>query len=87
MRSYRTEQVTRRAVLRAGGGLLAAAALPRFARAAEEHPPIGTWPAGAEGSSVFIGITPPLTGTYAVPGEDELNGYKLAIEHINTGHP
>ena len=87
MRSYRTGRSTRRAVLKTGGALLAAAALPRFARAAESHPPIGTWPAGAEGPSVFIGITPPLTGTYAVPGEDELNGYKLAIEHINTGHP
>jgi ABC-type branched-subunit amino acid transport system substrate-binding protein len=87
MNAYRTGRVTRRAVLRGGSGLLAAAALPRFARAAENHPPIGTWPAGAQGSSVFIGITPPLTGTYAAQGEDELNGYKLAIEHINTGHP
>ena len=29
----------------------------------------------------------PRTGTYAVQGEDELKGYELAIEHINTGHP
>src|SRR4051795_9103650 len=87
MNRYRTGQVTRRAVLKGAGTLLAVSALPRFARAAENQAPIGTWPAGAQGSSVFIGITPPLTGTYAAQGEDELNGYKLAIEHINTGHP
>jgi len=82
-------KLTRRDVLRVGGGLLAATALPRIARAADSNnkPPIGTWPAGAQGDSVFIGITPPLTGTYAAQGEDELNGYKLAIEHINEGHP
>jgi len=36
---------------------------------------------------VFIGISVPRTGTYAVQGEDELKGYQLAIEHINAGHP
>ena len=52
-----------------------------------DQPPIGTWPAGASGNSVFIGISVPRTGTYAVQGEDELKGYQLAIEHINAGHP
>jgi ABC-type branched-subunit amino acid transport system substrate-binding protein len=28
----------------------------------------------------------PRTGTYAVQGEDELKGYQLAVEHINSGH-
>ncbi len=77
---------TRRALLKASGGLLAAAALPRFAYAADK-PPIGTWPEGSSGSSVFIGITVPRTGTYAAQGEDELKGYELAVEHINSGHP
>jgi ABC-type branched-subunit amino acid transport system substrate-binding protein len=54
---------------------------------AKDEPPIGTWPAGSSGSSVFIGITVPRTGTYAVQGEDELKGYQLAVEHINSGHP
>ena len=36
---------------------------------------------------VFIGITVPRTGTYAVQGEDELKGYQLAVEHINSGDP
>ena len=28
----------------------------------------------------------PRTGTYAVQGEDELKGWQLAVEHINSGH-
>ena len=39
------------------------------------------------GDSVFIGIAVPRTGTYAVQGEDELKGWQLAVEHINSGHP
>ena len=76
---------TRRTLLAAGSGLLAGAALPRLALAAENYPPIGTWPAGSSGPSVFIGIAVPRTGTYAVQGEDELKGYQLAVEHINSG--
>ncbi len=53
---------------------------------AADQPPIGTYPAGSSGSSVFIGITVPRTGTYAVQGEDELKGMQLAVEHINSGH-
>jgi branched-chain amino acid transport system substrate-binding protein len=65
-------------------------ALPAgFARraCAEDQPPIGTWPAGSSGDSVFIGIAVPRTGTYAVQGEDELKGWQLAVEHINAGNP
>ncbi len=82
-----TAKPTRRMLLRAGGGLLASTALLGPARAAEDQPPLGTWPAGSSGSSVFIGITVPRTGTYAVQGEDELKGYELAVEHINNGDP
>ncbi|HEY3893307.1 MAG TPA: ABC transporter substrate-binding protein, partial [Bradyrhizobium sp.] len=53
---------------------------------AEDHPVIGTYPAGSSGSSVFIGVAVPRTGTYAVQGEDELKGWELAVEHINGGH-
>ncbi len=80
----------RRQLIRAGLGVAGAMVLPMgFASSAQaaDQPPIGTWPAGASGSSVFIGITVPRTGTYAVQGEDELKGYQLAIEHINAGHP
>ena len=83
---YNSVKPTRRALLKAGGGLLAGTALLGPARAADQ-PPLGTWPAGSSGSSVFIGITVPRTGTYAVQGEDELKGYQLAVEHINSGDP
>ncbi|MCL2429549.1 MAG: ABC transporter substrate-binding protein, partial [Alphaproteobacteria bacterium] len=83
--------LTRRAALRAGvhigGGLIALASLPAMPARADDKPPIGTWPAGSAGPSVFVGITVPRTGTYAVQGEDELKGYQLAIEHINAGDP
>jgi branched-chain amino acid transport system substrate-binding protein len=80
----------RRQLIRTGLGVAGGLMLPMgFASRAmaADQPPIGTWPAGAAGSSVFIGITVPRTGTYAVQGEDELKGYQLAIEHINAGHP
>ena len=81
--------VSRRKLLQSAAGLAggvmlpAGMALPAFA---DDKPAIGTYPAGSSGSSVFIGITVPRTGTYAVQGEDELKGYELAIEHINSGH-
>jgi branched-chain amino acid transport system substrate-binding protein len=86
MASINIPAPTRRTLLTVGGGLLAGAALPRRARAAETYPAIGTYPEGSSGASVFIGITVPRTGSYAVQGEDELKGYQLAIEHINSGH-
>src|SRR6476646_8672278 len=67
------------------GGLILPGGLTTRAFAADQ-PPIGTFPAGSSGSSVFVGITVPRTGTYAVQGEDELKGYELAIEHLNSGH-
>jgi branched-chain amino acid transport system substrate-binding protein len=81
--------VSRRALLQAGAGLVGGALLPGGmigSAFAADHPPIGTYPAGSSGSSVFIGISVPRTGTYAVQGEDELKGYELAVEHINSGH-
>lgn len=47
--------------------------------------PIGTWPAGSQGDTVFIGAAVPRTGAYAAQGEDELKGMELAVEHINSG--
>ena len=82
--------LTRRSVLKGGaaavGGALLTTTLKTAARAADQ-PPIGTWPDGSSGDSVFIGITVPRTGTYALQGEDELKGYTLAVEHINNGDP
>ena len=58
--------------------------VPAFA---EDQPPLGTWPAGSQGSTVTIGATVPRTGAYAVQGEDELKGMQLAVEHINEARP
>ena len=54
---------------------------------AQGEPPLGTWPAGSQGDTVYIGAATPRTGPYAVQGEDELKGWQLAVEHINSGHP
>jgi branched-chain amino acid transport system substrate-binding protein len=54
---------------------------------AQNQTPIGTWPAGAQGDTVYIGAAVPRTGAYAVQGEDELKGWQLAVEHINDGSP
>jgi len=71
--------------LGAAGGLALPAGFATRAFAADKAP-IGTWPAGSAGDSVFIGMAVPRTGTYAAQGEDELKGWQLAIEHLNSGH-
>jgi branched-chain amino acid transport system substrate-binding protein len=76
---------SRRTVLSAGGALAASAAMPRLAFA-DDQPPIATWPAGSQGDSITVGITVPRTGTYAAQGEDELKGYQLVVDHLNSGH-
>src|SRR5215831_2604012 len=78
----------RRDFIRAGLGAAGGLALPGFISRvyAADQPPIGTWPAGSQGDSVFIGIAVPRTGTYAVQGEDELKGWQLAVEHLNSGN-
>ncbi|HKW38427.1 MAG TPA: ABC transporter substrate-binding protein, partial [Burkholderiales bacterium] len=80
---------SRRDFIRTGLGVAGGLALPGFATRgfAATHPPIGTWPDGSSGKSVFIGVAVPRTGTYAEQGEDELKGWQLAVEHINGGHP
>ncbi len=85
-----SHQQGRRDFIRTSLGVAGGLALPMgFASRAfaADHPPIGTWPAGSSGNSIFIGIAVPRTGTYAVQGEDELKGWQLAIEHINEGNP
>ena len=80
----------RREFVRMGLGVAGGLALPvGFVSEAfgQDKAPVGTWPAGSQGDSVFIGISVPRTGTYAVQGEDELKGYELAVQHINEGNP
>jgi ABC-type branched-subunit amino acid transport system substrate-binding protein len=79
--------VGRRRALQLGAALAGTAAIGLPARARAENAPLGTWPAGSSGSSVFVGLTVPLTGPYQLQGEDERKGYELAIEHLNAGNP
>ncbi|MGE5095974.1 MAG: substrate-binding protein [Betaproteobacteria bacterium] len=73
--------------LAVAGGIALPGLTAGRAFAAAEQKPIGTWPEGIKGNTVFIGIAVPRTGTYAVQGEDELKGWQLAVEHLNSGHP
>ncbi len=70
--------------LAAGGALSLPLAVPQPAEAAG-FPPLGTFPAGVSGDSVFVGITSPLTGAYSADGKDHALGYELAIAEINAG--
>src|SRR5262245_26254486 len=85
--------LSRRTLLWTGAGLAGGTvlpsglSLPAFAIGVADKPPIGTYPSGSEGDAVNIGAAVPRTGTYAVQGEDELKGWQLAVEHINTGDP
>jgi branched-chain amino acid transport system substrate-binding protein len=77
----------RRDFMRTGFGLAGSLALPGFvSRAFAQQQAIGTFPAGVQGSDVFIGAAVPRTGTYAEQGEDELKGWQLAVDHLNGGH-
>jgi branched-chain amino acid transport system substrate-binding protein len=89
MKDRNTTMHGRRDFMRAGltvaGGLALPAGFATRAFAATRGP-LGTWPAGVEGDTVYIGAAVPRTGAYAVQGEDELKGMQLAVEHINEGH-
>lgn len=82
--------VSRRNVLRIGALAGSSALIPGLGNIgwayADDKPAIGTWPAGSEGDTVNVAAAVPLTGAYAVQGADELKGWELAVEHINTGH-
>ncbi len=75
----------RRRMLQTSLGIAGSLALFRQALAAENHPNLGTFPAGISGNSAFVGITTPLTGPYSADGHDEQLGYELAIAEINAG--
>lgn len=80
---------SRRSVVLGGAGLLGGTLLPGgliLPAFAADNPALGTYPAGSAGSSVFVGISVPRTGTYAAQGEDLIKGYELAIEHLNAGN-
>lgn len=87
--SKQQQGMDRRSVLKMGvagaaGGVLAAG-VPGMAHAADDKKPIGNYPAGVSGDTVFIGLPLDLTGPYSAEGADERKGYELAVEQINAG--
>jgi branched-chain amino acid transport system substrate-binding protein len=79
--------VDRRSVLKMGLGAAGGALLPGVSSVAlaADKPPVGNYPAGVSGDSVFVGLALDLTGPYSAEGADEQKGYELAIEQLNAG--
>ena len=85
--------VSRRTLLQASAGLAGGLMLPsrspcrpsRSARATSRRSAPGRKARKADTINVAAAV--PRTGTYAVQGEDELKGWQLAVEHINSGDP
>ncbi|MBF6617828.1 substrate-binding protein [Pollutimonas thiosulfatoxidans] len=81
--------VDRRSMLKLGAaGAAGSMLLPGMsgvAVAAEEKKPVGNYPAGVEGDTVFIGLTLDITGPYSAQGADQQKGYELAVEQLNAG--
>jgi branched-chain amino acid transport system substrate-binding protein len=78
--------VSRRGLIKAGLGATAAGfLLPKTRVWAKDYPALGTFPAGADSSTVFVGGVMPLTGPYSASGKDMQFGFELAIEHLNNG--
>jgi len=80
--------VTRRGILNAGvgagvAGLLTPLAAPHVW--AKTYPTMGTYPAGVQGKTAFAAGIFPLTGPYASLGDDERNGFELAVDNLNNG--
>src|SRR6476646_7841895 len=90
-RTHKPGTLSRRGLLQASAGLAGGALLPQAftlpAFAVGEHPALGTFPDGSKGDTVNVAAAVPRTGTYAVQGEDELKGWQLAVDHINSGDP
>jgi branched-chain amino acid transport system substrate-binding protein len=78
--------IGRRQLLASGSSAALALALSgRRGFAAEDHPPLGTWPDGVQGNSGFVGVTTALTGPYSADGNDVAKGYELAFAEVNAG--
>jgi ABC-type branched-subunit amino acid transport system substrate-binding protein len=67
----------------AGAGLILLP--PGLREAFAQGAPLGNFPAGVQGDSVFVGVVVPLTGAFSAEGKDQQLGYELAFEHINSG--
>lgn len=79
----REHRLTRRGLLRLGAAAALCGGAPRVW--AKNYPELGTFPAGVEGKSIFVGGVMPLTGPYASSGQDMQRGFELAVEQLNNG--
>lgn len=80
--------LSRRNLVMAGiGASVAGILLPRGTPPAwaKAYPALGSFPAGTNGSSIFVGCLVPLTGPYSASGKDMQLGFQLAVEHLNNG--
>src|SRR3546814_1569586 len=78
--------IDRQTMLKSGvAGAAGSMLLPGAAMAADEKKPVGNYPKGVEGYSVFIGLTLDITGPYSAQGADQQKGYELAVEQLNAG--
>ena len=80
--------LSRRSLMKAGIGVTVAGFFlpyPISSAWAKEYSALGTFPAGTNGSTIFIGGVMPLTGPYSSSGKDMRLGFELAIDHLNNG--
>lgn len=80
-------EVKRTAFLKAALGATAGISLGATASPwmSEAEAALGNYPAGTSGSSIFVGLLCPTTGSYSADGEDERKGYVLAMDDLNAG--
>ena len=74
--------ICRRSLLRAGAGLAGTALMPSllgpaFAVGVSDQPPVGTWPAGQQGDTVYIGAAVPRTSARRSSSSHHRSGGRL----------
>lgn len=80
-----TPNAMRRSIVLSAAAAAAGLELLPVLAHAQSYPRLGNFPAGVEGSSVFVGVSVPLTGAFSAEGKDEQLGFELAFEHLNSG--
>jgi branched-chain amino acid transport system substrate-binding protein len=70
---------TRRGIIKGGMAVGAGLAMPTILTASSHSGYLNA----PQGDTVTLGLNVPQSGPYADEGADELNAYKLAIEHLN----
>lgn len=77
------ERISRRDVLRASGAAGAVGLTTIAGCTGDQDQPLGNYP--VDGDTVGYGFNGPLSGILAADGEQQRDGFELAIEHLNNG--